>query len=130
MKRNPSGAEAPRKLKLRLPGGVLIGSTRSLRYIDPAVTANTSCRYTVKAEDFFTNLGGGVENIDMRSGNLDCTLGMMQAQSRDSLSMGFSLNYKSQTWCYGDGINWNVGTDVGTGYGFKPRYFRCTMAGP
>jgi len=55
----------------------------------------------------------------MRSGNLNYTMGLLKAQSRDGLSMGFALNYNSQTWRYGDGMTWNVGTDVGYGYGFK-----------
>ena len=46
-------------------------------------------------------------------------MGLLRAQSRHNLSMGFALNYNSQTWRNGDGMTWNVGTDVGYGYGFK-----------
>ncbi|MCC6540262.1 MAG: hypothetical protein IT162_22130, partial [Bryobacterales bacterium] len=82
--------------------GVFIGTSRGLTYTDAAVTANASYTYTVTAEDFHGNEGAGVakavtntpnnisqigvrplgsywggggENIDMRSGNVNYTMG-------------------------------------------------------
>jgi hypothetical protein len=55
----------------------------------------------------------------MRSGNLNYTMGLLKAQSRHGLGMGFALSYNSQTWRNADGMTWNMGRDVGYGYGFK-----------
>ena len=126
--------------------GVFIGTSRGLTYTDAAVAANASYTYTVTTEDFHGNEGAGVakavtntpnnisqigvrplgsywggggENIDMRSGNVNYTMGMLRAQGRAGLAIGLALSYNSQVWRYGDGMSWNLGTDVGYGYGWK-----------
>lgn len=127
--------------------GAFLGSSRTTSFIDEAVDAGLSYNYTVRAEDFHGNegplsavkavtntrnniqqtgirpfgsyWGGGGESIDMRSGNVNYTLGMLRAQSRHGLSMGFALSYDSQIWRYGDGQSWSTGFDVGYGFGWK-----------
>jgi hypothetical protein len=63
--------------------------------------------------------GGMGENIDVLSGNLNFTLPLLKAQGRGGWGVGFNLTYNSQTWRYDGGASWNLGQDVGYGYGWK-----------
>jgi hypothetical protein len=40
-------------------------------------------------------------------------------QGRGGWGVGFNLTYNSQTWRYDGGASWNLGQDVGYGYGWK-----------
>jgi YD repeat-containing protein len=63
--------------------------------------------------------GAGGEQIDMLSGNLNWTLPLLKAQGRSGWSAGFNLNYNSQLWRQDSGGTWNLGMDVGYGYGWR-----------
>ena len=62
--------------------------------------------------------GGMGENIDLMSGNLNFTLPLLQAHGRGGWKVGFNLTYNSQNWRK-DSATWNVGQDLGYGYGWK-----------
>jgi len=62
--------------------------------------------------------GGLGENIDLLSGNLNFTLPLLQAQARGGWKLPISLTYNSQNWRQ-DPATWNLGADVGYGYGWK-----------
>jgi hypothetical protein len=63
--------------------------------------------------------GGGGEQIDMRSGNLNYTMPILKAMGRGGWSVGFNLAYNSQNWRQDPGGTWRLGEDVGYGYGWK-----------
>lgn len=63
--------------------------------------------------------GGGGEQIDMRSGNLNYTMPLLKAMGRGGWSVGFNLTYNSQNWRQDPGGTWQLGEDVGYGYGWK-----------
>jgi hypothetical protein len=62
--------------------------------------------------------GGLGENIDALSGNLNFTLPLLKAQGRAGMSLPINLSYNSEHWRK-DAGTWNLGTDVGYGYGWK-----------
>lgn len=62
--------------------------------------------------------GASPEQIDVLSGNLSYSLPLLQAKGR-SASVGFSLSYNSQNWRQDPGGVWNLGRDVGYGYGWQ-----------
>jgi hypothetical protein len=63
--------------------------------------------------------GAGSEQIDTLSGNLNWVLPLLKAQSRGGWGVGFSLNYNSQVWRQDSGGTWNLGIDIGYGYGWR-----------
>src|ERR1700730_8210050 len=63
--------------------------------------------------------GGGGEQIDMRSGNLNYTTPILKAMGRGGWGVGFNLTYNSQNWRHDPGGTWQLGEDVGFGYGWK-----------
>jgi RHS repeat-associated protein len=63
--------------------------------------------------------GGGGEQIDMLSGNLNYTMPIVKAMGRGGWSVGFNLTYNSQNWRQDPGGTWQLGDDVGYGYGWK-----------
>jgi hypothetical protein len=62
--------------------------------------------------------GGLGENIDLLSGNLNFSLPLLQAQGRGGWKLPINLTYNSQNWRQ-DTATWNLGTDVGYGYGWR-----------
>ena len=62
--------------------------------------------------------GANPEQIDVLSQNLNFSLPLIKAQGRSS-SVGFSLSHNSQNWRKDGGGVWNLGEDVGFGYGWK-----------
>jgi hypothetical protein len=66
-----------------------------------------------------TYWGSGGEQIDMRSGNLNFTIPMLKALSRGGGGVGFNLSYNSQNWRQDPGGTWQLGRDVGYGYGWR-----------
>ncbi|MCI0623444.1 MAG: hypothetical protein L0387_17590 [Acidobacteria bacterium] len=58
------------------------------------------------------------EQIDLLSGNLNFSVPMLQARSR-GFAVPFRLSYNSQLWKLDSGAHWQLGTDVGFGYGWK-----------
>ena len=63
--------------------------------------------------------GAGSEQIDVLSGNLNYTLPLLNAVNRITSSVSFNLTYNSQNWRQDSGGLWNLGADVGYGYGWK-----------
>src|ERR1700730_2696950 len=61
----------------------------------------------------------GSEQIDTLSGNLNWTLPLLKAQARSGWGVGFNLNYNSQVWRQDSGGTWNLGIDLGYGYGWR-----------
>jgi len=128
--------------------GALIGETTVPIYQDSAVAASTAYSYTISAVDFHWNStsmafnittppagaieareigvrptgaywGGAGEQIDMRSMNLNLTVPLVKAVGRGSWGVGFNLMYNSQNWRQDPGGTWNLGRDVGYGYGWQ-----------
>ena len=65
--------------------------------------------------------GGGGEQIDMQSGNLNYTLPVVQAKARGGLTASFGLNYNSQIWRkdLANNATWYYGRDNGYGHGWR-----------
>jgi hypothetical protein len=67
-----------------------------------------------------TYWGGGGEQIDMRSGNLNFTQPLIKPMGRGGWGVPFNLSYNSQNWrLAAGGVNWLVGGDTGYGFGWK-----------
>ena len=118
-------------------------------FSDPTVSPSTTYAYTIKYVDFHFNdsplteitivtppagsvdprqvgvrptgsyWGAMGEQIDMLSGNVNFTLPLVKAQSRNGNSATFALNYNSQNWRKDDGGTWRLGRDVGYGFGWR-----------
>ncbi len=124
-------------------------------FTDPVVSPTTTYVYTLYAFDFHFNngapvtvtaktppvyaldpkqigvrptgayWGGGGENIDMRSGNLNFTVPIAKAMGRGNWGVPFALSFNSQLWRkdYTDNAPnyavWRLGNDVGYGFGWK-----------
>jgi len=116
---------------------------------DCTVAASTSYTYTIVPVDLHNNAGPGTaftvttpqagaidprrigvnalgnywggmgEQIDTRSGNLNFSLPLLKAQGRGGWSVPFVLSYNSQLWRHDSGGTWNMGKDVGFGYGWR-----------
>ena len=63
--------------------------------------------------------GGGGEQIDTLSGNLNFSIPLLTAQARTGWTVPVSLVYDSQNWRQDNGVNWKLGNDVGYGFGWK-----------
>ena len=112
------------------------------------MTAGTTYTYEVQAADFHYNTasatvtvttppagaidprevgvrptgtywGGAGEQIDMRSGNLNFSMPLVKAMSRGGWSASFNLAYNSQNWRQDPGGTWQLGRDIGYGYGVR-----------
>lgn len=66
-----------------------------------------------------TYWGAGNEQIDVLSGNVNFTVPLVKAVGRNGLTAAFNLTYNSQNWRSDSGGLWNLGADVGYGYGWK-----------
>jgi len=65
--------------------------------------------------------GGGGEQIDTLGGNLNFTLPLLAAMGRSGFKVPVSLSYNSQNWRQDNGVNWQLGSDVGYGFGWQAR---------
>jgi len=127
----------------------LLATVSTPEFVDTTVAANTTYTYQVKLQDYHGNTasmssfqaatpvsgahdprsvglrgsgsywGGGGEQIDMRTGNLNFTIPLLHAQTRNGGGATFALNYNSQNWRYDASGTWKLGRDVGFGYGWK-----------
>ncbi len=61
--------------------------------------------------------GASPEQIDVLSGNLSYSVPLLKAQGRNGWGVGFALSYNSQNWRKDSGGTWELGRDVGYGYG-------------
>ncbi len=94
-----------------------IGTATSVTVTTPPATAVDPRRVGLSTTGSYW--GGGGEQIDTQSGNVNFTLPLVKAQGRTGWTVPVSLNYNSQNWRQDSGTNWNLGTDVGFGYGWK-----------
>ena len=127
----------------------LLATASAPVFSDTTVAANTTYTYQVKLTDYHGNTatmssfqvstpstntrdprrvgvrgdgaywGGAGEQIDMRTGNLNFTIPLLHAQSRNGGGATFGLNYNSQNWRYDAAGTWKLGRDVGYGFGWK-----------
>jgi hypothetical protein len=63
--------------------------------------------------------GGGGEQIDLLSGNLNFTLPLLRAQGRGGWGVTFALNYNSTNFRKDTAATWKLGRDLGYGFGWK-----------
>ena len=131
-----------------LRNGALLTETTATSFTDYTVISGTDYSYSINPVDYHFNQastpylvtppfggvvaagevgmrptgsywGGGGEQIDMRSGNLNYTMPVMKPVGRGGWGVGFSLNYNSQTWRQDAAGTWQLGADVGYGYGWR-----------
>lgn len=62
--------------------------------------------------------GGAGENVDMQSGNLNFTLPLVTSVGRTGRKVGLGLSYNGQNWRKDANGIWNLGRDIGYGYGW------------
>ncbi len=67
--------------------------------------------------------GGGGEQIDMRSGNVNYSVPLLKAQGRGGLGLALGLTYNSQNWRMDTSpsgpLYWKLGDDIGYGFGWS-----------
>ena len=131
-----------------LRNGTDIGFSTTPDFSDTTVSAGTTYTYTVQAVDFHYNSantvitvttppagaidprqvgvrstgtywGGAGEQIDMRSANLNFTMPLVKILGRGGWSTSFNLSYNSQNWRQDPGGIWQLGRDIGYGYGVR-----------
>ncbi|HYL35376.1 MAG TPA: hypothetical protein VEV17_05650, partial [Bryobacteraceae bacterium] len=122
--------------------------TTTPQFTDTTVSPGTTYTYLLQAQDFHYNSttititvatpsagsidprqvgvrplgtywGHGGEQLDMRSGNLNYTIPLFKAMARGGWGVGFSLSYNSQNWRQDSGGTWELGRDIGYGYGWR-----------
>jgi RHS repeat-associated protein len=129
--------------------GSPIGTVFTPTFYDSTVSASTAYTYQIVAVDQHTNLstatsvsvstpvasavdprrvgvqkngsywGGGGEQIDTLSGNLNFSIPVVTAQGRTSWKVPLVLSYNSQNWRQDGTVNWQLGAEVGYGYGWS-----------
>jgi hypothetical protein len=73
----------------------------------------------MKTNPTSTYWGAAGEQIDLRSGNLNFRLPLVKAVGRGGSGFGLGLSYNSTNWRQDPGGTWQLGHDVGYGYGWK-----------
>jgi hypothetical protein len=128
--------------------GTYVAFSPTPEFSDTAVSPGTTYTYEVQAADYHYNTasvfinvttppagaidpreagvrptgtywGGAGEQIDMRSGNLNFSMPLVKVMGRGGWSAGFSLGYNSQNWRQDPGGTWQLGRDIGYGYGVR-----------
>jgi hypothetical protein len=131
-----------------LRNGSLVAMLAEPGYSDETVAPSTEYQYTLIAYDYHLNTtsttfnvvtppagsvdprrvgvrptgaywGSSAEQIDMLSGNLNLSVPIVTAQARRGWTVPFNLVYNSENWREDSGGTWNLGQDVGYGYGWK-----------
>jgi len=70
--------------------------------------------------------GGGGEQIDTLSGNLNFSIPVITPQERTGQKFPLGLSYNSQNWLQDAGYNWQLGTDSGYGFGWTMQFGSIT----
>ncbi len=128
--------------------GAYVGSFQTPNFSDASVSAGTTYTYSLIVYDYHLNAavtninvvtppansidarqvgvrptgsywGGAGEQIDMRSGNLNYTIPLLKAQGRGGWGVSFNLSYNSQNWRQDPANTWQLGQEVGYGYGWR-----------
>jgi hypothetical protein len=131
-----------------LRNGSIVANSYKPEFVDTTVQASMTYTYTIQAYDWHGNFsqtnftlstppvgtidprrtgiystgtywGGGGEQIDTLSGNLHFSIPLASAQGRTGWTVPVNLVYDSQNWRQDNGVNWQLGTDVGYGFGWK-----------
>ncbi len=93
------------------------GSPATIALTTPPVGAVNPRRVGVRANGSYW--GGGGEQIDTLSGNLNFTIPLLKSKGRNGSIVPVNLVYNSQNWRQDNGVNWQLGADTGYGYGWK-----------
>jgi hypothetical protein len=134
--------------KLTSSGGTTI-STTDKAFTDTSVAPLTTYSYTLQAMDFHGNWstptqfsvttppvsavdprrvgtystgsywGGGGEQIDTLSGNVNFSIPLLTPRGRTGWTVPLGLSYNSQNWRQDNSVNWMLGADVGYGFGWR-----------
>jgi len=129
--------------------GVAWISVRTTEFSDEAVSPSTTYQYGISACDYHLNCsaaatisvtsapagavdprrvgvrpdgvyrGGGGEQIDTRSSNLNFSIPLLKPLGRGGWGVTFALSYNSQLWRQDGSKTWELGRDVGYGYGWR-----------
>jgi len=132
-----------------LRDGTNMGLSLSASFGDQALSPSTTYTYTISAVDYHGNVGsaasyavttppstavdprrvglspvgsywgGGGEQIDTLSGNLNFSLPLVKPQGRTGWTLPVGIAYNSQNWRQDSSTNWELGDDVGYGFGWK-----------
>jgi RHS repeat-associated protein len=94
-----------------------VGSAATISVTTPPAGAVDPRRVGVQTNGSYW--GGAGEQINMLNGDLNFMLSIEKAMMRGGLSLPINLIYDSQNWRQDNGVNWNLGADVGYGYGWK-----------
>jgi hypothetical protein len=70
--------------------------------------------------------GGGGEQIDTLSGNVNFALPLLTTQQRTGQQFPLGLSYDSQNWRQDSSFNWQLGNDTGYGFGWKLQFGSVT----
>jgi RHS repeat-associated protein len=92
-------------------------SPTTVTVVTPAAGAVDPRRVGVRPDGAYW--GGAGEQIDALSGNLNFSSPLLKAMGRGGWSVPFGLSYNAQQWRQDGGGTWNLGRDVGYGYGWK-----------
>jgi RHS repeat-associated protein len=125
-----------------------VTDVQTTTFSDPTLSPSTTYTYTIAATDFHGNASSiqvqvrspqagdvdprrvGVrptgsywgalgEQIDLLSGNLNFSKTLLHAKSRGGWQVPFGLTYNAQNWRKDPAGTWNLGRDIGYGYGWK-----------
>ena len=93
------------------------GPASTVTITTPAASTVLARRIGVRPTGAYWGAGG--EQIDLFSGNLNVTVPLLKPVSRGGMSASINLNYNSQLWREDANGIWNLGGDVGFGYGWR-----------
>jgi hypothetical protein len=129
--------------------GTPIATADGAEFTDATVTPGNTYSYSVVATDYHGNTsgatslsvvtppagaidprrtgvrptgsywGGGGEQIDMMSGNVNFSLPLVAPQLRSGATVPIGISYNSQNWSLDGGGTWQDGADVGYGFGWR-----------
>jgi len=98
---------------------ILTLSTTVTTPIAPSGSPNPPDGRQVGLRSTGTYWGALGEQIDLLSGNLNYSVPVFTAVGRNGWKVPFNLVYNSQNWRQDTGGTWNLGSDIGYGYGWR-----------
>jgi RHS repeat-associated protein len=94
-----------------------LGPASAVVITTPAAPTTVARRIGVRPTGAYWGAGG--EQIDLFSGNLNVTVPLLKPLGRNGMSAPINLSYNSQLWREDANGTWNLGGDVGFGYGWR-----------